>query len=193
MKRTAVWAISALLLATTSPAAAGADARGPDFTGQWKLDADRSDPGGARGGGPGGSGPGGGGGGERGGGQAGGRNREEMSEQRVRMQAAVATIDFARLGESGWTLRDGAGKEWKLEPDGTERTVSGPEGEIYLRADWATENRLLVRRVQAGRPTVEETYELAGDGKSLTVMVKITGGPRGDRELRRIYNRVVAE
>jgi len=198
MRRAPIWTLSTLLLVAAAALAAEA-AKHPDLSGVWQLDPDRSDRPGGRGGlgGPGGGGPGGerpGGGPRAEGGRGGfGGDREAMRARREQRQLAVARLEIAATGEGGWSLKDGVGVTWSIEPDGAERKVEGPEGgEIYLRAEWTDASHLRVRRVQAGRPAIEESYELAADGQSLTVTVRMVGGEFGDRETRRVYGRTAA-
>ena len=185
------------LLVAAPPAAAGAEPTAPgrpDLSGHWTLDAKRSDSPDARmrEGGPGGRRPGAGrGGGRPGGGPGGhpGAGREAMGGQMEAMRTAAATLELQREGE-GYLLVDGRGRAWKLPADGNERETAGLEGgSLWVRSEWDLEGRLVVRRVQSGRPTVTETYSLDPADGSLVVTTRLAGGPRGSFERRRVYIR----
>jgi hypothetical protein len=105
------------------------------------------------------------------------------------MRAAEATLELRRE-EGGYLLLDGLGRAWKLPADGREREAEGPEGRtLWLRSEWDLEGRLVVRRVQDGRPARVDTYALDPADGSLRVTRRLSGERGGGGERRLVYRR----
>ena len=136
-----------------------------DLSGEWVLDASRSDMG------PGRGGPGGwtGRGGSRPGGREGGepRGRRARLPERIRVDQAADLVSIA----------DSAGAP-------LETIAIGPSG-----GAWKDGRLQMVRQGRRGRVT--ETFSLEEDGQRLVIQTKMESeGPRPSREFKRVYRRV---
>lgn len=174
------------LAAGLAAAAAEAPAR-PDLAGKWLLDAKRSDAprGRFRGDGPPGGRAGGGAGRPPGGGEL-----DEMRSRGEAMRAADAELELRREEAGGYLLIDGAGRAWRLPGDGREREAADAAGRrLWLRSEWDLEGRLVVRRVQDGRPARVDTYALDPADGSLVVTRRLSGERAGTGERRLVYRR----
>lgn len=157
----------------------------PDLSGRWLLDAKASDRSADR---PRGDGPGAGGPGRGGGPRAAGEGAE-TGPRSGGLGPPEAELELRREGEAGYLLIDGAGRTWSLPADGRERESTDAEGRrLWLRSDWDLEGRLVVRRVQDGRPTSVESYALDPADGALVVTRRLSGEREGTGR-RLVYRR----
>lgn len=187
MLRRLVLACALLALAAGLAAAAGEAPARHDLSGKWLLDAKRSD---APGGRFRGDGPPGGRGRGRGGRPSGGGEPGESRPPGAAMGAPDAELELRREGDDGYLLIDGTGRAWQIPGDGREREATDAAGwRLWLRSEWDLEGRLVVRRVQDGRPTRVDTYALDSADGSLVVTRRLSGERRGGGERRLVYRR----
>lgn len=143
----------------------------PDLSGHWLLGAKAGDrpAGRLRGAGP-----------RRGDGPRAGGEREGTGPRGGGLGPPEAELELRREGEAGYLLTDGAGRTWPLPADGRERESTDAEGRrLWLRSDWDLEGRLVVRRVQDGRPTSIDSYALDPADGTLVVTRRLSGEPEG--------------
>jgi hypothetical protein len=149
--------------------------RPADLTGEWLLDASRSDMG------PGRGGPGGwmGRGGSRRGGGA-GRGRMARLPERIRVEQGTGTVSIA----------DSAGAPLETITIGASGESSAPEGGVARFSGAWKDGRLQVVR-QGPRGRVTQTFSLEEHGQRLVIQMKMESeGPRPSREFKRVYRRV---
>jgi len=152
--------------------------RPTNLSGEWLLDASRSDMG------PGRGGPGGwtGRGGSRPGGREGGepRGRRARLPERIRVDQAADLVSIA----------DSAGAPIETITIGASGGSAAPEGDVPRFSGAWNEGRLQVVR-QGRRGRVTETFFLEEHGQRLVIQTKMESeGPRPSREFKRIYRRV---
>lgn len=94
---------------------------------------------------------------------------------------AVALSDS--LVKVGYTAQD----VWVLPFGEKVKRNLGDDMTLEAKAEWDND-RLVVRRSVSGGGSVTETYMPSADGRRLTVMVEMSGGPGGGFEVRRVYD-----
>ena len=178
MKRAIIVTV-ALAAFIALPAAGWAQAK-PDFSGNWTMDAAKSDPAPARGGGGGGApgAGGGGGGGARGGGRGGGGG--VPMAMTVKQTATTLTIESAGFQGATQTLT------YKL--DGTESVNTMGQGEAKSKAVWngATLTITTTRDVGGNTITTKDVYSM--DGANL-VRTNTNTTPAGDVTRKVVYTK----
>lgn len=162
---TARFLSTAALLAAFATAPALAQAK-PDFSGAWKMNAEKSDP------------MGGGGGG------GGGMMRDAVT---TITQTATELTLVTKFGENSRTAT------YKL--DGTESVNPGMQGgETKTKAKWDGATLVLEHVRNMSGPngdmqvTSKEARSLSADGKSMTV-VTTTQGPNGEMTRKMVYDK----
>ena len=174
MKRLLLFAVVAAMV---TPYAAFAQAK-PNFSGTWTLDAAKSDPPPARGGGgggaPGGGGGAPGGGGGRGGAGGGGRGAGGGGPVTITQTATEivigmntykfdATVDIA--GRGGATSK--------------------------AKTAWEGNDLVITTSTDMGGTAVEQKQvrSLSADGKEMTVVTTISGGPQAGAPRKQVYTK----
>ena len=154
-----------LAIAAMMPFAAAADAK-PDFSGEWKLNVDKSN-----------FGP----------------MPPPESETRTIAHADPAlSVKSVRVGGTGDVTTD---LKFTTDGKESVNTIKTPAGEIEMKTTMNWEGNALVGKsklaVQGMDITSEDHWEMSEDGKTLTVNQKIST-PQGDFEASQVYDKAAA-
>ncbi len=102
------------------------------------------------------------------------------------------TLDIEPI-EGGWSIEYADGRRLAILADGRAHTAETEDGKETVRARWAGETLVVVRKVD--RREVSERFDVTDDGKLLQVVTTMAAGWGGGGriQIRRLYRPAAAE
>lgn len=152
--------LAAAAVLTVASSAALAQAKTPDFTGQWELNQSKSDLGPMAG---------------------------MLTKLTFTVKQDPATFSFIQAVSTPQGDQTSPSQDFTL--DGKEATVAGPQGmSIVKSAKWAADTLLISGKVQGTDQGTSSRWTLSPDGKSLYVQQQMSG-PMGAMSMKLVFDK----